>query len=1463
MVCNWAALQCNDFLPPQNVLSTKSLEKPAGVFEPHVVQLDFTRITGLEVPQFHANQFTDTSKPLFLEVRLSLYDAESGSFIGKTCRGMTKPINLRDLVLARTDPPVGSKHSGGTKSMSSANPRRKMVEQSDESDSGSESLGESDADSTIDSENEEVNYNYQSISGVTVDNNNEATIVGHSLSVKMKDQIVFLYAQCGTPSVFIVAEFVLMNTTEEPSEGIGVGWTFWSLFNAEKGGIDLLGLKNGKSNEKLKLAPLYYGSPRALMFMGPMLLSSMHKYPMLTSSSGGSFEYGAKLRNDLKHSVSLLKPNFFFGLNSNVPGLVVDRYSQNIGIASMEYITVSLIRFCLSPSVAAFEHELLDNLATVFIHRYPQLISGGIKPDLLHFKIIERRVLVGIHNTHVFITDPVAATLQKEHHLMDDVTNQDVKQVIFNGNIQLPKFSDSIIEQALLLVFIIEYKIKINRPAFKKSLGGLCAIKDMFGNNSQLKHDYETEEHTVVVGWGAHPLSDQNLSKNIKTTMNPYPGLNPLAEFTYNIPPSDLTNHAEDESKDLTDQSSFLLFDFEDLDEVPNFQPSPLLVSHVDGSTSPITDVDDQSNNEESVISQEEEIIPSDQKEIPQISSKYSVSRMERTRLLKANFADSCDSLGQKIYLSEKHDFDMAQVLSANLSDTYASNEINILFMGVSFDETQMREVLGRSPESLIFTFKFYNSSVVTSERLHLYTGPLPMKANETYVHQRRASMPQNNHFRAKSQQSHLSYQTTARNPAKSDMFWPGIIYPFLSKKTPNYSENPGLLVSYNVPVEQDACPLGPSRNYPQFLHYMLTQKLHIDTWDGDSLLHIGQASFDLKYCTRMGKAGIAIEDGIDIIFNRKSSNINTDVSVGKVHLRFTNVGRDKQQTNSQPGPISLILPTLQEKIITHPHCVIAARKISDVDSELKTMLLHKAQTSEGKYADIESRLQTFIRITGSHETSKYSKHLNHLQTADNRLDIISSYRERLHNNVIEQHILNQLTVKHTIHAAIGQAIYFEYPFKNIYKDHRTFSISWNDHDLRVITESGEIEYIRSIHNIFETVDEHTFNVISSSNQSNLGTTNSLAVEVCLKPGETLMIPFVFQTFVTSRVLGLNKRLFGSIDQTNGNCSGQSRIINVVFRTSNDILANVLAICANVQIAPDHHHKRLFCSENVIVQKTLKVSLEPLAGSNNGISSNELYVRCSNPNVTCSVDSQNIQNYAIVFKYRVPPANSFVLLDFIVYRDPFCLAIFDRYSVSIHSCNRLDLTCIPGQMNPASMVLKGLGTASMVQCYTSQPDLIFVSTPMPFMLGPHSLTEIQLTICPAKMTEHEISLNIVDSTSCSLINRWLVILHTQRPSITKKFDLQIARNKATTKRVSYTNPYQQRRIFYLHTDKPDLLDFREDVLDMNGGQTLHIGLRFLPNSQPAGISNATEILIFLNDENNALEECLCINTVYV
>lgn len=148
----------------------------------------------------------------------------------------------------------------------------------------------------------------------------------------------------------------------------------------------------------------------------------------------------------------------------------------------------------------------------------------------------------------------------------------------------------------------------------------------------------------------------------------------------------------------------------------------------------------------------------------------------------------------------------------------------------------------------------------------------------------------------------------------------------------------------------------------------------------------------------------------------------------------------------------------------------------------------------------------------------------------------------------------------------------------------------------------------------------------------------------------------------------------------------------------------------------------------------------------------------------------------------------------------------------------------------------------------------------PFMLTANTLQEIHAGVRPQLAGTKFLYINVVDVEYHQLIRTWLVCVNCRTPVISKAYELvlPVGGGKGSNKRIAYTNPYPMKKVFYLRSNRDDLVQFKETRLEVAPGATESIGLRFAP-SQSTGTA---EILVFINDEEDKNEETFCVRATY-
>ncbi|KAJ3087899.1 Nephrocystin-4, partial [Quaeritorhiza haematococci] len=518
-------------------------------------------------------------------------------------------------------------------------------------------------------------------------------------------------------------------------------------------------------------------------------------------------------------------------------------------------------------------------------------------------------------------------------------------------------------------------------------------------------------------------------------------------------------------------------------------------------------------------------------------------------------------------------------------------------------------------------------------------------------------------------------------------------------------------------------------------------------------------------------------------------------------------------------------------------------------------------------------------------------------------LHTIDVFRERRKKTVIAQSLKDEITTKHTIHASFGQAHYFEFLFTNPYDQDHNFEISWFDSELRIVLNPAEWKYLRRIHGHANLVLSE--GLILPTTVEDVAITlrpEGTSAEIFMTANETVAIPFVFQSLVMSR--GGGKSIEGAIGRQQPglkhggrdegilgwDAGGTGRVIEIAFLNSTK-KSPVSLLQVTIQPHPHFASRsfRIFSAENESVRKVIRYTPTSFAMpsvSNTVYDSAKphlRYLRCNAPDVVCSLsDDKHTNNTTeLSFKYRAGAAPDTRILYFLFFDDPFHCSLSEIWQLFAHSLHRIDVNGILGQTNSASLVLRGPTFSRTVCCYSSKPDELVITSPNPFTLAANTLNEVEFLLRPTDLQSKEIILNIVDVNAHTLVSSWLIVPHINAPLVTKSFEIVLPRGKSANKRVSFTNPYSKPKTFYLKTNKPHLVQFKDTILNLQPGETRYIGLRFIPPSSmsstsPAGAMTSStfsgqypstpnptapslgakgaDILVFLNDDMDKIEE---------
>ncbi|KFP64565.1 Nephrocystin-4, partial [Cariama cristata] len=291
---------------------------------------------------------------------------------------------------------------------------------------------------------------------------------------------------------------------------------------------------------------------------------------------------------------------------------------------------------------------------------------------------------------------------------------------------------------------------------------------------------------------------------------------------------------------------------------------------------------------------------------------------------------------------------------------------------------------------------------------------------------------------------------------------------------------------------------------------------------------------------------------------------------------------------------------------------------------------------------------------------------------------------------------------------------------------------------------------------------------------------------------------------------------------------------------------------------------RFYHPELTFLKKTIRLPpWHTLPGAPVGMPGGEpeMFVRCSDPDIICETKKMGPGEPQDIFlKVAGGPSPQIKKFFVAIYTDAWLAAPVQIWQFYLHSLQRLDVSCMAGQLTHLSLLLRGTLAPRRVRAFTSHPQELEVDPDGAFLLPANGIQDLHIGVRSRRAGSRFIYLNLVDVESHQLVSSWLLCLSCSQPLISKAFEISLPAGggRGCNKRITYTNPYPSPRLYFLGTNRPDLLQFKEDSFEVAGGEVYTIGLRFAP-SQSAG---EEEILIHINDHEDKNEETFCVKVLY-
>ncbi|KAJ3311767.1 hypothetical protein HDV04_003779 [Boothiomyces sp. JEL0838] len=1084
----------------------------------------------------------------------------------------------------------------------------------------------------------------------------------------------------------------------------------------------------------------------------------------------------------------------------------------------------------------AFEDQLVSNFRDVYYDAHSNEMVFDSDGNLKNPIVSERRLHIGFHNSYEFVSPPLIVTLYPSD------SDSDQSDLIFDGNLTLERYHNELIP----LVMILEYKLtlEINKPPEEK--GSLAKFMEKFNSN---KNDPSLEianeiEQFVMLGYST--LTKYESDKPFVQRFDIYNNVNPASTFIfrnnlrkeggkYDI----CVSFTMDQVKEKSEHSNLVpTEEVKNLPPLPAEQLTPEVTHKGKEIADPTPDIQTQTKKKDLEEDVEEVLDVSSCRsrtgsivqQMPVTHRKPSISRRSKSRLLEAGFELYLDRMGNKPKLVHQTVDELHSPIVLNSSDRAGEN-VKIQLMGISFNEGYKKTKNGFVPDVVSFSFQFYTFPCFRTDNLKVYKGTLPPEYQKA-SHQRCSSTPY--HFRENTANTVNSFTTTNYGPDADDEPL-GIFYPVGQDGRPKYDERPGATANFilrNEKVESDNIRYGKN----SIAYYLGSKKLFVDLWDADSKFYLGQAEIGLKPLVLQDSLGVSCN--YEVAIRVIDESLKPGYEIGTLFLRAYNFAIEEVDANSN----DLINAPHSNTFTPKPFVEIdlETRKIVQQTVEIKKELPQPDQPLNDDTSKIH-RILSLAGINGQQSISNDKRVSNKMHIERDTLNIIQKMREMKKKNYVQKALRKQLTTTRHLDVSLGQGYYIEYAIENPYETEQNLEIHWDDKDLRILSDPDEIEYFKMSKSTgIETSIYPKFN-------------NHF--QIYLKGREKSFIPFYFQTFEEP------KSYFHYDSEEN-----IPKYVLVSVKNSQGKDLQFLELIINYKNYFIEKSYQLFYDENQILQQAIveeKPEVYQLIRDTLVHIKGDFYMKCSHPNVNCTTvlhPGNNKNSYLeLLFKFKTGSAIDVQNLFFVLYQDKYCSNVAVIWKLCIHTVKRVDVNCIYGQSNKMHLLIRGSPSAKNVLCFPSNPNRFLVGVTGLIQLQANMLNEIPIILPPYSSIENRSLINIVEYETGMLLHSWLVVCHYSLPPITKSFDIQIEKGKLSNKRVSYTNPFLHRKLFAMRTDKPNLVQFKQDRLELSGGETQYIGLKFLP----CEVLRDAEILIFMNNELDEIEECLQINVCYV
>nr|AKN21706.1 NPHP4 [Schmidtea mediterranea] len=1402
-------------------------------------------------------------------------------------------------------------------------------------------------------------FNYQSFFGKQWDSSTMENLNKHDDIFTMQcNQPIYFYTAFMDEYLSVIFEIIRYKTEDNQT---CIGWCVFNLLKCTKVVTDL---HSNKKSETISI-PVYKGTARALF----QLKGFPESDPRVKAFENSFLHLSINIHKAFDVCHTLIPEYFLVHEDDIISGLEVDNEGfcdfENPRLTKFKNYSIEKVKVFIEPSLMEFEKELLENINNDRLERD----GKSFVKDASSLRIVERRLRVGVHNGIMYIEDNDTIFLNVQDPQIRRTSTRRPSSISKHEEHNCLTAKNSIEismpnDQEFTIVFILEYSIA--EPVYsdgRKDIGIMSPLPQhtyqvrwivyqpfaqknavTFNDGIRLELDFsggsiDAPENYLVYkpdsvlrkieqGDGEFTAGEKNYSKLIAVMREKDPNEKEPSHSITISPANVADGSVEDEIKikesrtlseppkpqtrktKLTKSQKVNLDENVKVRDVENVQEAQIRayqqflmmqqetlkqesqrqISNSISAPPPILSVPFPNHminmwytkqlGEDKIVDYDvidpyvvndkgfTSMVQQNNLAFPlQMRSHHGLglSRAIYSQIYAAGFQEILDCNGEHPFVIDPNQ-DQDNVVNFELEerDHKQCNEIIFQFMALTRFDVNGNS---RPTKSVFFTFQFYRFPVISTDRLIL----------DNIIDQ-------------------------ISNYEKAT---PMILRKSESSGAPSVLP-PGTMIKYML----DPAFMKPGEMI-SFIEYLNQQTLHVDVWDGDSLLLIGSCAVKLRNLCRQGKISVQSSFELDIISPVDIDDENSSKLSGRLHIRMANLGSVPSKKYNGLTLIAhpkkgLIIDASQiegyskaslsssklggslrdiyrtdditgghlgySNIVVRPQPAIAKNR------ELSELIETKSHSKGSEsMSPVKGPLmnEDIIRGTNHDEAKKLKRFKNTLRQLENEnenindqllseakrsdkvekqiiLQTIQCYREQQKGEVIKKWLNGVIEKEIVIYPKFGCTEMFEVKIKNHFNIDSNVSIEINDSRYLVpITNNQELRALKSMFSI-TTVSEN--DLINFDAEKNI-------YQIFMRSKESVLIPFKYTNMALQADQSFASPAMSSPVRTPHKLASVDLEYQIVFRTAEDKLLSILRVKVVPQPPIIDQTFRFFHPEQSFLRRHIRMPpLHMIASHNEAI---KILSRCTDSDVLSECPLKPIGTpHDIQLKVPCGPSPQVRQFLLALYIDKFLLKPIQVWHFTVHSKSRIDVVAHQGQSTNMTLLLKGASNTHNVQVFTSHPEEILVA-PIEnnsFSLSAHTTYELSLNLTPVKIGNRKFHVNVVDIESHTLIRSWVICATCKEPEISKMFEMQlpIGGGQVCKKRIGFQNPYPYQKRFYLSTDRPDLVLLKDTILTIEANQVENIGMIFVPIFQRC----RQKIFVFINDEDGKNEETFALLVNY-